>query len=175
MGPNRVLLHAVETFIGEGQKQKFAGRHLVDPTGTQVKERVLFDLADGCAMRALYVVGIDFELRLGVDLCVVGKQKVAVGLLSIGLLCVFMHDNAAMENSVRMAVQNAVVEPTAITVWAGMFDQHVVVQMLAAVADEQTIDQALGAFASQDWVYVVAHKTATQQHGMRRDVGASPL
>ena len=47
--------------------------------------------------------------------------------------------------------------------------------MLAAVADEQAVDQALRAFAGEHRMNVVANQAAAQQNGVRGDVGAASL
>ena len=47
----------------------------VEAARVQVEDRVLVELADRRAVRALHVVGEDLELRLGVDLRVVGQQQ----------------------------------------------------------------------------------------------------
>jgi len=108
---------------------------------------------------AFHVVGVNFELRLGVDLRIVGEQQIAVRLLRVGLLRVFMDDDASVENAVRMAVEDSVIKLPAAAVRAGMLDQHVVIQMLVPVADEQAIDKALSAFACQHGMHIVAHQT----------------
>ena len=105
----------------------------------------------------------------------IGKQQVAIGLLGVGLLRVLVDDDAAVKDAVRAAVENAVVELAAAAVRAGVLDQHVVVEMLAAVADEQAVDQALAAFAGQHRMHVVAHQRAAEQHGVRGDIGAAAL
>ena len=161
--------------LGKSHEQQAARRFFVDAAGAQVEERVFLDLADGGAVRAFHVVGVNFELRLGVDLRAVGKQQVAIGLLGVGLLRVLVHDDAAMENAVRAAVQNAVVELAAAAVRAGVLDQHVVIEVLLSAADEQAVDQAFAAFAGENRMNVVAHDRAAQQHGVRRDVRASSL
>ena len=126
-------------------------------------------------MRAFHIVGINFQLRLGVDLRVVGEQQVAVGLLGVGLLRIFVDDNAAVENAVRVIIQNAVVKLAAAAVRAGVLDEHVIVEMLAAIADEQAVDQALAALAREHRMDVVAHQPAAEQQRMRGNVGASAL
>src|ERR1700676_2533446 len=74
-----------------------------------------------------------------------------------------------------MAVENAVVELAAGTVGAGVFHQHVVVEMLATAADEEAIDDALSAFSGEYGMNVVAHQRAAQQQRMRSHVGAAGL
>ena len=159
---HRAFLHAVEAFAGEGDKQQPSRGHLVDSARAQIEERVFLDLADGRAVRALHVVGVDFELRLGVDLRRVGKQQVAIGLLGVGLLRVLVHDDAAVKDAVRAVIENAVVKLAAGAVRAGVLDQHVVVEVLPAVADEQAVDQALAALAGQNRMHVVAHQRSAQ-------------
>src|SRR5215471_2999923 len=136
----RTWLHSVETFTGKGKEQELACRELVDSAGAQIEERVLFNLADGRSMRTLYVVGIDLQLRLGVDLCVVREQQVAIRLLGVGLLRIFVNDDAAVKHAMRVAVEDAVIKLAAATVWAGMLYQHVIVQVLLAIPDKEAID-----------------------------------
>src|SRR6266853_1728728 len=56
--PDGSLLHAVETFAGEGEEQKFARGHLVDAARAQVEQGAPLDLADGGPVGALHVVGV---------------------------------------------------------------------------------------------------------------------
>src|SRR5947209_17621891 len=84
--------HAIQALVRECQEQKLAGRYLVNPARSEIKESILFDLPDGCAVRAFHVVRIDFKLWLSVDASVIGEQQVAIGLLGISLLCIFVND-----------------------------------------------------------------------------------
>ena len=70
----------------------------VEAARAQVEDRVLVELADRRAVRALHVVGEDLELRLGVDRRVVGQQQRPVGLLGVGLLRVVPDDDLAVED-----------------------------------------------------------------------------
>ena len=67
---------------------------------------------------------------------IVGEQEISIGLLGIGLLSVFVNDDAAVKNSVRFAIKNAIIKLAAAAMRAGMLDVHVVVEMLTPVADE---------------------------------------
>ena len=158
------MLHAVEALAGEGDEQELARGHLVDAARAQVEQGVPLDLADGGPVGALHVVSVDLQLRLGVDLRVIGKQQVAVGLLGVGFLRILVHDDAAVEDAVCVAIEDPVVELPAAAARTGMFYQHVVVQVLVAIADEEAINQALAPFACQHRVYVVANQRAAQQH-----------
>src|ERR1051325_10320215 len=103
------------------------GSRFIQAARAQVKERIVLYLANSCAVGALHIVSVDFKLRLGIDLRVIGKQQVAVGLLGVRLLGVFMNDNPAMENAVSLPVQNPVVKLAAVAVRTRVLDEHVVV------------------------------------------------
>ena len=60
----------------------------VEAPRPQIKDRVLVELTHCRAVRALYVVCEDLELRLRIDLRIVGEQQGLVRLLGVGLLCV---------------------------------------------------------------------------------------
>src|SRR5947208_1643788 len=175
MGAGNSRLHPVQAFTGKGQQQQAPSGNFVDAARAQIEQRVLFDLSDGRAVRALHIVGVNFELRLSIDLRIVGEQQVAVGLLGVGLLRILVHDNAPVEDAVRMAVKNAVVELTAAAMRASMLDVHVVIEMLAALTDEQAVDQTLSAFSGKYWMHVVSDQAASQQKRVRSDVRASLL
>jgi hypothetical protein len=59
---------AVDDVAGEGIRQKAAGGIGVDTTRAQIKQRILVQLADSGAMRALDIISVDLEFWLGVDL-----------------------------------------------------------------------------------------------------------
>ena len=65
--------HAVDALARKRLQQQAARLRLVNAAGAEIEQRVLLDLADGGAVGALHVVGVDFELRLGVDLRIVGS------------------------------------------------------------------------------------------------------
>ena len=164
------FLHAVQAFACERHQQQPARRHFVNSARAQIEQRIFFHLADGRAVRALHVVRVNFELRLGVDLRGIGKQQVAVGLLRVGFLRVLVDDDAAVKHAVRVAVENSVVKLAAAAVRAGVFDEHVIVEVLPAVADEQAVDQALAALAAQerDGCCCARARRPTARNAMRR-------
>src|SRR5262249_40408069 len=107
-------MHALQALVGESLQQQVLGRGFAQPARAQVKQRIFVDLADGGAMRALHIVGVDFQLWLGIDLSLIGEQQVAIGLLGISLLRVFMNDNASVKDTMRVAVQDSVVKLAAV-------------------------------------------------------------
>src|SRR6185312_11855279 len=121
------------------------GSSFIQAARAQVKERIVLYLANSCAVGALHIVSINLKLRLGINLRVVRKQQVAVGLLGVRLLRVFVNDDPSMENAVSLPVQNPVVKLAAVAVRTRVLDEHVVVHVLAAIGHEEAVDQALGA------------------------------
>ena len=83
-------------------------------------------------MRALHVVGVDLELRLGVRGGVVGEQQVLVGLLGVGLLRAGPDEDAPVEDALRVVGEDAVEILVAGAMRLGVFDDHVVVGQLVA-------------------------------------------
>src|SRR5579871_4731645 len=103
-------MHAAEAFTRERAEQKLARFRLGNTARTKVEQSVLFDLANGRAMGALHVVGVDLKLRFRVDLRIIGKQKVPVGLLGVSVLRVLVDNDAAMKHAASMLVEDAVIE-----------------------------------------------------------------
>src|SRR4051812_47686892 len=70
----------------ERVRQQLARGACIDPTALHVEERRLVQTTDGRAVRALHVVGEDLELRLRIDLRLLGEEQGVVRLLAVGLL-----------------------------------------------------------------------------------------
>src|SRR5690348_7737543 len=111
-------------------------------------------------MRALHVVRVNLELRLRIDLRVVGKQQVAIRLLRVSFLRVFVNDNPSVKYAVRVAAENAIVKLAAAAVRLGVLDKHVIIEMLATRSGKQTVDKAIAAFAIQHRMHIVANDSA---------------
>src|SRR5207237_9586960 len=75
----------------------------------------------------------------------------------------------------RAVIQDAVIELAAVAVRTGVLHQHVVVEVLLTIADEQAINQALSAFSSQYGMDVVAHQSLAKTYRVWCNVGASYL
>src|SRR6185437_4930183 len=80
-----------------------------------------------------------------------------------------------MENAVRLLVQDAIVELAAAALGASMLHEHVIIEMLAAATNKQTVDKALRAWAVEYGVNVVPYQSAAQKYGMRGDIGVAGL
>ncbi len=107
---------------------------LAEAPRPQVEDRLVVHLADGGAVRALDVVGEDLELRLGVDLRVVGQQQRLVRLLRVGLLRVGPDDDLAVEDRRGAIGEDALVDLAAVAVRLRVIDRRVVVDEPRAVA-----------------------------------------
>src|SRR6202522_439407 len=116
MAPYCIFFHAIEALVGKRQQQQLACRGLVDAARAQIKQSVLLNLTNGRTMRTLHVVGINFQLRLGVDLRIVGEQQITICLLGISLLRVLVDNDAPVKNAVRMTVEDAAIKLPALAV-----------------------------------------------------------
>ena len=116
----------------------------VDAAAAQIEDRVLVELADGGAVAALDVVGEDLELRLGVDLRVVGQQQVLVHLLRVALLRVRAHEHLAVEDAGGALVEDALVELAAGAARLAVVDGGVVVDVLRAAGQVEPVERAGG-------------------------------
>src|SRR5207302_2504497 len=75
----------------------------------------------------------------------------------------------------RAVIQDAVIELAAVAVRAGVLHQHVVIEVLLAIADEEAVNQALSTLSSQYGVHVVAHQPSAKKHRVGCNAGASSL
>jgi hypothetical protein len=131
MLPHRLDLDFVEHLANESLDQKSPGRRLVEAAGAQIEDRVLVELADRSAVRALDVVGVNLELGLGIDLGLGGQQQVLVALVGVGVLGVGPDLDLALEDPVGGFVEYALVVLAADAVRLGVVDPGGGVEMLA--------------------------------------------
>src|SRR5689334_12289734 len=128
--PQGLRLYAIHNVLREGIGQQAARVLPVDTPGAQVEKRLGVQLPDGRAVRAAHVVRPDLQFGLGVDHRIVGENQVLVGLLRVGLLCVFADDDAAVEHGRGTPVQNTLVQLVAGGMRFCMIDRRVIVDVL---------------------------------------------
>ena len=124
-------------------------------------------------MRALHVVGEDFELRLGVHLRLAREEQVAARLRRIGLLRARAHQDLAVEHRMRRAAGDALVQLAAHAVGLRMVDQGMGVRELLTADQRDPVDRAFGAFGRLHDVEVEARKACAERHA-HRAVAARP-
>ena len=92
-------------------------------------------------MRALDIIGVDFELRFGVDLRVGRQQQMYSICFAIGLLCFRVNVDLAVEDSVRCAIEDSFVDLMAGWQFGRqVLDPCLVVNVLRAIDEVQTIE-----------------------------------
>ena len=152
--------------VREGMHQQLPGQSLSDAARAQIKQLRFVELADGRAVVALDVVGVNFELRLGVDFRIFGQQQVVVGLVGIGLLRARMHDDLAVEHRVGLTVHHSAIVFPAGAVGLAMINERVVVHMLLAADQIQAVERGLAATGVERGRDVVAAQGGAQREGV---------
>ena len=71
---------------------------------------------------------MDLKLRFRVDLRIVRKQKVAVGLLGVGFSARSYGRRFALKHPVCMAIKDSIIELTAPGMQADVLDVHVILE-----------------------------------------------
>src|ERR1035437_1985426 len=168
----RLYFDAIHHILRESVSQQAGGLAFADAARLQVEERFAVELADGGAMGAAHIVGEDLQLGFGIHHGVVGEDQVLVSLLGIGLLGVLADDDFAVEDGVRLAVEDALVELVAGAVRHGVADHRMIIDVLRAVDDVEAVQRGVGTFG-EGGVDVVADQRAAEGNGMRRESRAA--
>jgi len=95
---------------------------VTDAARAQIENGIGIQLADSGAVRAFNVVGVDFELGLGVNTRRVREQEILVGLVGVGFLRGLVYVDFAAEDALGFRGENALIEFVALTVGLGVFD-----------------------------------------------------
>ena len=135
------------------------GRVRPDAASAQVENRFVVQLADGRAVRAFHVVGVNFQLRLGIDAGILGKQQILVGLLGVGFLGDLADQDAAVENAPGPPIEDAIEILVAVAVGLGVLHHHVVIRQLLALGQVEPVEDAFHALAGQSWVRMLLRES----------------
>src|SRR3954464_2300013 len=112
---------------GERARQELARGAPGDAAALEGAQRRLVQAAHRRAVGALHVVGEDLQLRLRVDLRLLGQEQGVVRLLAVGLLRRRVDVHLAVEHAVRRAVEDALVVLAAVAVRLHVLDAGLVV------------------------------------------------
>ncbi len=135
---------------------------LVEPARAQVEQRRCVELPHGRAVAAFDVVGVDLELRLGIDLGFFRQQQVVVGLVRIGAVGALVDDGLAVPDAAALAVQDAAVLLPRRGRAHAMIDARVVIDVLGVAGEVETVKGHLGAGHGDIDVQVIAHQAAAE-------------
>ena len=115
-------------------------------------------------MGAFDVIGIDLELRFGIDFRVSGQQQIAVRLAGIGLLGAGVNMNTAIEYPVGTPVQDPLVVFLAAPVRVAVLNIGADIDVLASIGQEQPIQYGQGVLAVLTDIDFVAGNLGAGRH-----------
>ena len=148
---------------GKSISQQIARSGIRQAAALEVEHFICFQLADRGAVRAFDVVGEDLQLRLGIDMGLVGNQQIARLLSGVGLLRAFAHQDLAVEHGVRCAADHGLVQLPAAAMCMRVVDAAVHVGQLPPADQCQTIDGEVGRFTSLSNGQILPGNTRAQR------------
>ena len=148
---------------------------LIDATLLHIEEGCVVELTHGAAMRALHIVGIDFQHGLGVHMCLSGHTEILVHLFGSGLLCIMSHQHLACESPHSLFIEHIFVELMAVTMRHSMVDERIVVNLLRRVGNDTAIAPALCSLTLESEVQHVARNAIMKCYHVMIDTAGSLL
>ena len=139
----------------------------------QVKKCGFVELADGRAVAALDVIGVDFEFRLGVDFGLSGQQQVVICLFCVRAVGAFVDDRLAIPDSAGFACEDAAIFLARYRRSRAVIDARVVVDMLAVADEVQATELAAAARLRDVDSNVVANQPAAEVEGGVAECGVT--
>src|SRR5690606_16581989 len=155
-------LETAEQRVRERERQERTGALVVEAPRAQIEHLLGVELADGRAMAALDVVGVDLELRPRVDLRLLGEQQVVAALAGVDLLRAGADQQLAAEYSAPAAVGDASKRRVARRVRRRVIDMDLVVDMPAGRGEEDAEDVRARACSGELDVDVVARDPSAE-------------
>ena len=132
-----------------------------DAARAQIEQRVVVQVAGGRAVAAFHVVGIDLQLRLGVDLRLVGQQQCLAELMAVRLLRVLVDHDPPLEDGARGIIDHALEDLAARGPRLQVFDHGGRVAVLRVAQQVGAVQVTFGAFAVEAHRGLVARQPAT--------------
>src|SRR5690606_25133662 len=155
-------LEAAEQHVRERERQEGARAVRVDAARAKVEHLLVVELADGRAVTALDVVGIDLELRPRVDLRLLGEEQIVAALAGVDLLRPGANEQLAAKDPAAVAVGNAAKRGFASRVRRRVIDVDLVVDMPAGRCDEHAEKVRARAWAGELDVDVVTSDASAE-------------
>src|SRR5262249_45848349 len=135
LGTERIDRDTADDVVGKGVSQQLPGLLLADAARLQIEDLFLIELANARSVRALDIIGVNLQLRLGVDHCIVRQQQRLVGLACVRLLGILVDVNLAVEDAAGPAIKDALVKLMAGAARLGVVDPRVIVNQLIAAGE----------------------------------------
>src|SRR5664280_2194527 len=107
-------MDVLEDFLQEAEHDQTLGGVLGYAAGTQVKQMLVVDAADGTRVRALDLGRLYFQERDRVRVCAFIEYKVTVGLIRVGARGARGDDQIPEEDRVRLVFESALIEQVGI-------------------------------------------------------------
>src|SRR5260370_17918893 len=111
-GAQRPYLDQVNNVAREGMHQQIARLFLRDAARLQVEDGLLIELANRRPVRATNIVGVNLQLRFGMDGGVFGKNEIPVCLLGVSLLRVRTNHHLPVKNRGGCSAEAALIQLT---------------------------------------------------------------
>src|SRR5688572_7966190 len=161
---NLVVRNVFEGFGREGGDEQGTRLGKRNAARAQIEDEVLVQIAGGRAVSADYVVGIDFELRLGVELGSRRKQQSVARLLAIGLLGVPPDHHLALEHAAGLVVHDALEHFAAQAIRNAVIDDETGVTMLPAAQQIGPGELRIGVLAVESYKALLTSGGGAPRH-----------
>ena len=124
-------------------------------------------------MAAFNIVGVDFELRFGVDFRVAGEQQIVIGLVRVGAVGPFVDNRFAVPHTTGFSIEDAAIFLRAER-WPDLVvDPRVIVNVLLVAGKIQPVENGAGIPALQFRYGFVACQGSAQVEAAMPDFSAS--
>ena len=146
---------------------------LWDAAGTHVEEGGLVQAADGGAVGALYVIGINLKLGEGLIAGGIAQQDVVVLLISLSVLGIGGDDDDAVESNLGRSTGKAVEKLGGVAAGRAMMNEDAEIHALIGVAEVQAAQMNLRPGADEVDAKVDVAALARQHHEVQVEDFAS--
>ena len=159
----RFEIHVIDNFVDEGILQQQFGFFERDASLTHVEEGGIIELTHGRAMRALHVVGINFQHWLGEHTGLLGGSQVLISHLRGSLLSTMFYQYTSSKSAYGLVVKDIFIELVRSAMRGLMDDKRIVIDMLLLIGNHTTVAAAFSSLARESEVEFVASDTVVQR------------
>src|ERR1041385_4883005 len=125
-----IIRNFVQYIICKSKIQKCLCIIFIDAARAQVEKCVIVHLPGCRSMSAFYIISKNFQLRLGVYDGIISQQNVFIGLVCVGFLRIFFHQDFTVKNSMRFSAKYSFIKLVAVAMWLRMINSRMVIQQL---------------------------------------------
>src|SRR5690606_3073967 len=154
------LFDFFQHLTGKSVEQQALRLQFINASRLKIEECLFVQLTYCTAVRTLYVIGPNLQLRFGIDNRIFGEENIVVLLKGVGLLSVLTDKDLPIKHSYALIGKNNLVQLVGFSVGNGVIHVGVIVHVGFAIDQVDSVHVSFGIASYQIQVEIISYHFA---------------